>query len=929
MTLRIFLVGVVALASSTFGHALKPKGEPAAAMTIVQDAVAAYTIAFPEQATTREKKAAEDLQQWVKEMTGATLVLGNSGSEIRIATDNSLAAEAYRIAVDGDDLVLTGGPGRGVVNAVYALLEEDLGCRFYTNDSIVLPKNKTLTITPVPRTFTPKLILRDPFYKASFDPVWSLRNRTQSPDAAVPEDHGGHVDYGGLFVHTHAALLPPDKYAHDHPDYFFKNAAGQHSAAQLCPTRPETIRIVTENVLKALKDKPHTEIVSVSKNDNAGDQICHCDRCLKLRADEGGTDMANQLFLVNQVAEAVEKEHPNVLVDTLAYLETIKPPRTIRPRKNVVVRICNDTVGAWARPFTPARQLPVAQIMKDWAAVHDRFSIWDYNVNFSHFLAPMPNMDVIADNIRFWVENNAVGVMTQGGYQSTSERDELRSWVIAKLMWDPTRDVDALVDDFVTGHYGAAAPMLKEYETLLATSRKEHESVAQNPPGGIRYPMDIAFLSKDFLAKATDIFDRAKQAAGKDETLLHRVERAELPILYVKLAQGPVTRDLVDRFETIARREKVDWLFEWSTRLDAQLASWKQSAPATTQPIAISRGEAAGTYQAFPDACRLKNGDIAAVFYAGYGHVSLAADDFPKGGRICMVRSSDEGRTWSAPKIIYDDDDDNRDPHIAQLDDGSIVVTFFSWRYKKGVERAKRAADFSWKAFSKNAELTGAQMITSRDGGETWDKEARVAFPDWVVSAPVRQLKDGVCILGLYGKSKTGEGKLSVGATARSADRGKTWETPVEIESPPGVSLDAETDVIELKDGHLFAALRHSKENMHYATSTDAGRSWSPAQDIGFKGHCPHLTRLTGGAGEILLSTRVPQTELRISRDETKTWQGPFEIDHVIGAYPATVELRDKSVLIIYYTEGKDSHIRARRFKLTDSGIEFLPLEKQ
>src|SRR5688500_14538875 len=294
--------------------------------------------------------------------------------------------------------------------------------------------------------------------------------------------------------------------------------------------------------------------------------------------------------------------------------------------------------------------------MKDWSAVHDRFSIWDYNVNFSHFLAPMPNMDVIADNLRFWVANKAVGVMTQGGYQSTSERDELRSWVIAKLMWDETRDVNALVADFTNGHYGAAAPMLKEYEKLLASSREEHESVAQAPPGGIRYPMDIAFLSKDFLAKSTDIFERAKKAAGADEKLLHRVERAELPILYVKLAQGPVTKDLLDRFERIARREKVDWLLEWSVRLDQQLETWKKALPPpppSTQPIKISAGDAAGTYQAFPDACRLKNGDIAAVFYAGYGHVSLAADDFPKGGRLCMVRSSDEGRTWTKPQVIY------------------------------------------------------------------------------------------------------------------------------------------------------------------------------------------------------------------------------------------------------------------------------------
>ena len=925
MIFRLIVAAVLASASFASANPLKPKGEPAATLTVVRDGKPLYTIALPAQPTPRERKAAEDLQQWIGEMTGATLPLGISDHEIRIATDKSLADEAYGISVHGEHLHLTGGSGRGVINAVYALLEEDVGCRFYTNDSIVLPNSKTLAIAPVARTFAPKLILRDPFYKASFDPVWSLRNRTQSPDAHVPEDHGGNIDYGGLFVHTHAGLLPADKWANDHPDYFYKNAAGQHSAAQLCPTHPETMRIVTENVLRALATNPHAEIVSVSKNDNDGTQICTCDRCTKLRADEGGSDMANQLVLVNHVAEAVGKKYPKVLVDTIAYLETIKPPKTIRPRKNVVIRICNDSVGAWGRPFTNARDLPVAQIMKDWSAVHDRFSIWDYNVNFSHFLAPMPNIDVIADNIRFWVENNAVGVMTQGGYQSTSERDEMRSWVIAKLMWDPSRDVNALVADFNNGHYGPAAPMLNEYEALLASSRKQHESVAQSPPGGIRYPMDIAFLSKDFLAKATEIFERAKKAAGKDQKLLERVERAELPILYVKLAQGPVTRELFDRFETIARREKVDWLFEWSVRLDQQLDTWRKSIPPTTQPVAISRGDAAGTYQAFPDATRLKNGDIAAVFYAGYGHVSIPADDYPKGGRLCMVRSGDEGKSWSKPQVIYDDADDNRDPHIAPLDDGTIVVTFFSWRYKPGATRLASFRDYTTKFFRANCDLSGVQMITSRDDGKTWETKARSVFPDWVCSAPVRQLKDGTCILGLYGSDKQ-EGKLSVGASARSGDRGKTWETPVAMENPPGVSLSAETDIIELKDGRLLAALRQTKGNMYYSLSPDAGRTWARAADIGFPGHCPHFTRLS--SGEILLSTRIPQTELRISRDDGKSWQGPFEIDNVIGAYPATVELKDKSVLIVYYTEGKDSHIRARRFKLTDTGIEFLPLEK-
>ena len=918
---RLLLIALVLANVATAGewrNTLKPAGEASPPLTIVRDGKPLYSITLSDKPTTEEQKAADDLQQWIEQISGAKLARGASDPSIVISTDPKFAPEEYKIAVDGQKLLLTGGAGRGVINAVYALLEEDLGCRFYTNDSIRLPKSPTLTASVVPRAYTPKLMLRDPFYFASFDPVWSLRNRTNAPAAKVPEEFGGHADYGGLFVHTAAGLCPPDKYFKDHPEYFALGADKQRHAYQVCPTDPDVARIITENVLRALDTNPHTEIVSVSKNDSGGDQICHCERCEALRSAEG-TEMANQLVLVNRVAEAVEKKYPNVLVDTLAYLDTIGVPKTIRPRKNVVIRICNDMVGAWARPFTPARELPVAKIAKDWSAVHHKLSIWDYNVNFSHFLGPMPNMDVIADNIRFWTDNHAIGVMTQGGYQSTSERDELRSWVIAKLMWDPTRNVKALVEDFTVGHYGPAAAELIEYEQLLITSAKADKKELDNPPSGIRYPMTIGLFSKDFLAKASDIFARAEKSAGNDETILHRVERAELPILYVKLMQGSVTRELLDRFERLARREKVDWLLEWQVRLDQQLATWRKQLP--PEPLVISKGKESYTYQAFPDACRLKNGDIFAVFYAGYGHVSLAADDYPRGGRICMVRSSDEGKTWSEPQVLFDGPDDERDPHIAQLDDGTLVCTFFAWKLKAGEHLAK-SSDFSWKAFPKISQLVGSSMVKSHDNGKTWDTTSAPIAPAWVCSAPVRQLDDGTCVLGLY-RSKP-KSDMSYGGVIRSRDRCQTWETPAEIDPDSGVDLDAETDVIKLKDGRLFAALRSSKADMCFSTSDDEGKTWSKIQDIGFKGHCPHLNRLS--TGEIILSHRVPNTSIHISRDETKTWQGPYEIDSCIGAYPATVELKDHTVLIVYYSEGAGSVIRAKRFKVKPDGIEFLPL---
>src|SRR5690606_19980377 len=92
----------------------------------------------------------------------------------------------------------------------------------------------------------------------------------------------------------------------------------------------------------------------------------------------------------------------------------------------------------------------------------------------------------------------------------------------------------------------------------------------------------------------------------------------------------------------------------------------------------VSKGGDAGDYQAFTDAVRLTNGDILVVFYAGDGHVTYPSEVYPKSGRLCMVRSSDDGKTWSSPVTIYDDEADNRDPHIAQMSDGTVVVTFFN-----------------------------------------------------------------------------------------------------------------------------------------------------------------------------------------------------------------------------------------------------------
>jgi hypothetical protein len=212
-------------------------------------------------------------------------------------------------------------------------------------------------------------------------------------------------------------------------------------------------------------------------------------------------------------------------------------------------------------------------------------------------------------------------------------------------------------------------------------------------------------------------------------------------------------------------------------------------------------------------------------------------------------------------------------------------------------------------------------LARSTDNGKTWSDpvELKLDSPySFACSAPVRQLPDESLILGLYCEDE--KAKKSFGATVKSDDGGKTWKDLAYIGEKADVYLDAETDVVRLKDGKLLAALRSSKVDMHYAISEDSGKTWGQVQSFGFKGHCPYFLRHSSGV--ILLAHRVPATSLHWSADEGKTWNGPVKIDTVGGAYPSMVELPDGVVYCVYYEEGKDSSIRGVRLRVDKNSVK-------
>ncbi len=602
LALPLLLTGAVCLAAPARWHnSLQPTGQAAAPLTLARSGATDYAIVIPAAPTTQDQKAAADLAQWLGEMTDAKFAVVPDSeparpTEISIGQTNRLAGvklplprgglgnEGYAIGVSGQRLFLVGGKARGAINAVYALLEEDLGCRWYDRTSARIPHRRTLTFAPGPRSFAPRLFLRDPFYFDAFDATWSLRNRTNAPGAAIPEEWGGHVDYDGLFVHTFNTLVPPGQYFEKHPEYFMLGKSGKRSAQQLCLTNPEVLRLATESLLAILRKNPHTEIVEVSPND--GGQHCLCPNCQAVD-NANGSPSGTLITFLNHVAEAVEQERPEVMVSTLAYLDTVDAPKLVRPRHNVIIRLCND-LHSWPYPFTcfTDNTGPRSKRYRDaiiaWSKVADNLSIWDYFVNFSHYSAPMPNMDVLQPTVDFYVSHKVKGIMMQAAYQGFgSEFAALRSWVMAKVLWDPSLKVPDLVTDFITGYYGRAAGDLLAYWDLSYANKAKHMDTMEKPEGGIRYPMTSPFLSKEFLDDSTRLFEDAQQQCPTGEAR-RRVDLAKLPILYVKLVQGPDAwpdqyAAVLAEFEAVARREKVQYLREGGPDLEEKLKGWRDA----------------------------------------------------------------------------------------------------------------------------------------------------------------------------------------------------------------------------------------------------------------------------------------------------------------------------------------------------------------
>lgn len=537
---------------------------PAQALTLVQDGKSSYVIALPDQATVVEQTAARELQLFLEEVTGAKLpiraekevpidtpqiVIGVSARTRQLVPDAGTAApgpDGICLKTVGQALVLTGSPPRGTLYAMYTFLEDVVGCRWWTSTESAIPKKPTLEIPALDTSYAPPLLSREAFYRDAFSSPFAVRLKLNGHFMQIPRDYGGHIPIVG-WCHTFFPILPPAKYFADHPEWY-SLVSGRRSVAntQLCLTNESMRQEFVRVVLQRLRDAEDPRIISVSQNDCGG--RCQCEACAALEQSEGSAS-GPLIHFVNAVAEEVEKEFPDVFVETLAYQYTRQAPQHVRPRRNVLIRLCSIECS-YAQPLgTGPQNEKFRTDMEQWSAIAPQLYVWNYVTNFANFLLPHPNLRSLDDDIRFFVKHKTVGLFEQGdAYTTTGDFIRQRTWVLAHLLWDPRRDQASLVHEFLEGYYGPAAPHLQAYLDLL-------EDAAEKSGVYLRcYMQDTsAWLSPEVLLEATRHFDRAAQAVSQDPVLAQRIQRERLPLDLVWLTRYYALR-------SHAKRQGVEFL---------------------------------------------------------------------------------------------------------------------------------------------------------------------------------------------------------------------------------------------------------------------------------------------------------------------------------------------------------------------------------
>ncbi len=489
--------------------------------------------------------AAASLVYGLEQITGADFSVADGGSGPMIvvgreaaiargllsASDfDGLGADGFVIRSVGGDLAIAGATPRGTMFGVNWFLDRRLGVRWYAPDATLWPRVATVEVDRMDERQVPRFAYRDILGAEAENKVWRARNLLNgeshgpsfrpTPTGIDAFDRSWMARGGGASFHE---LLPPERYGVLNPGWYL--------GGQVAMMNPAMREAMAAEIVRRMRELPDWRNVWFAVKDM--DWGWDMDPASRAFAEaHGGMPSAPRLDMMIDIAERVRRELPGARLAFNAYHWSFAPPEGMTVPDHLLVfpmTIHSD----YRTALNEGDNAELGRHLEGWNRIARHVLVWDHVVNYAGFIQPTPNLRAVARSIR-WLAGleNVEGYFAEAAWNTpAADFANLRHWLIARLLWNPEEDVEALLVDFTDGYYGPAGAKLRAYIDLseAAAARAGLRLTEKLPVGAADF--DLAFV------EAADrlLEEAAALVAGTEFEA--RVREARMPLDYLVLAR--------------------------------------------------------------------------------------------------------------------------------------------------------------------------------------------------------------------------------------------------------------------------------------------------------------------------------------------------------------------------------------------------------
>ncbi len=537
--------------------------------------------------------------------------------EILIAADGKHLVLAGRDRWDPEHLEVEGINERivgkqqeyGTVNAVYTFLQDQLGVRWLwpgeLGEDVV--RQETIEVPPLQFRYHPQIRSRGGAFNFSRlsnrgygrAHAWARLQRLQLHSLDMEGGHG-FSDWW-------------ERYHESHPDIFALQPDGTRSGfpnprtAKLCQSNPKVWELWLQGVEERLAKDPTRTTFSASPNDGWMSGHCVCEGCSAWDHPDGEPRMFHwqghreerpaltdrHLTFANRLGELLRERYPDedYYVLMISYGHSRPAPVAARPAGNVVmVSVANFYGRTHLVDRGSTRGTTHREQFEAWGSLAPRL-MWRPNTGSpGGWQQGLPDLSIAqtAEDLKFVAERGCLGIFIDAVWEHWATQGP-QYYVMAQLIWDPSRDAAAVLDDYYTRGFGPAAEHVRAYFGLLEQARMTYVEEHGYEADVLNLPL---LYSDDLLGRAGDHLREAAALMADDGGVYRdRVAFVAAGLAFTRLVVENIA--LMQGYwaepdEYVARRVRENWQqMEHICREHPYAVHWGPVRPTTPRMLGL------------------------------------------------------------------------------------------------------------------------------------------------------------------------------------------------------------------------------------------------------------------------------------------------------------------------------------------------------